>query len=252
MQTRGKQRSFDRHLVALEALIGIGVVTAILGSSYGPAPTVTFVLASLALAFTAFVGFKMLASLRDPSLDVTARFRDEERDRLEEEKRLLLQGIKEIEADAAIGKVDANDYAHLRSSAERRALAIIHHLRALDARWMAEAERQVARAVPSTGTVKGTGTAATGTSIESASAGVDETEASATTPARAAVFLFDDRPVTFKISPEANDRVICEGCQASSPLNARFCTGCGRPRAPAIDKTGASLSRSSSEPEEER
>ncbi|MBK8013428.1 MAG: zinc ribbon domain-containing protein [Deltaproteobacteria bacterium] len=254
MHTRGKQGRFDRYLVTVEALIGIGVVTAILGSSYGPAPTVTFVFASVALAFTAFVLFKMVVSLRDPSLDVSGRFRDEERDRLEEEKRLLLQGIKEIEADAAIGKVDAHDYAHLRGTAERRALAIIHHLRALDERWMNEAKRQASRVVPSS-TAAPSPRASAGTESAAApstrhalasapptSASVIEVRAESTSSAEPSAFassvaggraapavLFDDRPITCKINQATKNDLICDGCQASSPLDARFCIGCGRP-----------------------
>src|SRR5262245_33303482 len=110
----------DRALIAVEALVGLGVIVAVIGKGYGPAATVLFTLSSAAAAATAYFLAKMVGALRDETLDVQGAVIDEDRERLEHEKLLLLQGIKELEADAATGKVDPDDYVHLRQKAEAR------------------------------------------------------------------------------------------------------------------------------------
>src|SRR5690242_4804791 len=125
-------RRFDRALVAIEALVGLAIVAAVIGKSYGPASTAAFVVCGTTAAMAGYFILRMFGALGDETLDVPPPAVDDERARLEHEKLLLLQGIKELEADAAIGKVDAEDYAHLRRKAEARALAIIRALKESD------------------------------------------------------------------------------------------------------------------------
>jgi hypothetical protein len=93
------------------------------------------------LAATAYFIYRGVAALSDEALDVEERALDSERLQLEQEKKILLHGIKEFEADAATGKVDAADYAILRRSAEARAVEIIRVLKESDEHWRREARR---------------------------------------------------------------------------------------------------------------
>src|SRR5262245_28540833 len=141
-KTRAKT-GFDRALLLIEVLAGLGVVAAIIGKTYGVAPTIFFILVGFAASFTGWALVRSVTTWRDATLDLTHQVRDEERDRLEHEKLLLLQGIKELEADLGIGKVDPRDYQHRRRTAENRALTIIQKLKDQDARWMERAEQLV-------------------------------------------------------------------------------------------------------------
>lgn len=60
-----------------------------------------------------------LAALRDPELM-----------RLEDEKRRLLNHLREIRFDYQTGKLDANDYRALRDRAEREAAAVLEAIEA--------------------------------------------------------------------------------------------------------------------------
>ncbi|MEQ8274521.1 MAG: zinc ribbon domain-containing protein [Deltaproteobacteria bacterium] len=217
--TTKPSRIADRALIAVEALVGIAVVAAIVGKSYGAAPTVVFVICGGAAAFTAYSVIRMLGSLSDRTLDVSGRVEDERRAALEHEKLLLLQGIKELEADYAIGKVAPEDYQHLRSSAEKRALAIIDQLRDEDAVWHEQAQRLVEKRVGKVRAVVPEGAAAPEASTEAWLL-----EDRATRDAREALrALFDDTPSAF-----AND--VCGACETENDADAKFCVGCGRPK----------------------
>ena len=137
----------DRALVALEAVVGLAVVGAIVGKSYGAAPTLVFVFCGCAVAFSAFAIVRAGGALTDRTLDITGKVEDEAREALEHEKLLLLQGIKELEADYDIGKVAPEDYQHLRRTAEQRAKKIIDQLLKTDKRWLDEAQRLVEKRV---------------------------------------------------------------------------------------------------------
>ncbi len=207
----GASRALDRSLLLVEALVGVGVVVALVGKIYGPAPTLIFLLAGGALTFTGLAFTRGLAALRDRSLDAGERPRDERREALEEEKHLILQGIKELEADAAVGKVDPADYQHLRSTAERRALTIIGALKAIDDRRLAAAEALLAERL--------------GQPAPRPPA-VDALQASAPSRALAFAGLFDPRPVTLGLDGGAH---ACSGCAGKNDPDARFCIHCGRP-----------------------
>ncbi len=214
----------DRSLVAVEVAVGVAVVAAIIGKAYGPAPTFIFLLTGVAVAFTIYVSVRMLSALKDPSLEVTGRVEDEARAALEHEKLIILQGIKELEADAAVGKVDPEDYRHLRAKSEADALRIIQALKAQDDRWMAEARRLVTKRL---------GADAAGPEpVTAPTAGVGAAPAS-TRPRiepKGPVALpevFDERPVALN---KQDDVLVCEACDTKSPADAYFCVGCGRPR----------------------
>ena len=230
----GSSRIVDRGILVVEALVGIAVVGAIIGRTYGFPSTLVFVLCGIAAAFTGYVIVKMVVSLKDDTLEITGRVEDIERAALEHEKILLLQGIKELESDAAVGKVDAADYQHLRDTAERRALQIIHQIKESDQRWRSEAERFVA--------------AKLGRSLAKAAdepaIPVEDTEryrqetASERKARRAYSKLFDDRPVEMRTGAEG--LLACAGCETQNEDDARYCIGCGRPRRDARVETAVS------------
>jgi low affinity Fe/Cu permease len=224
---RGSSRLVDRGILIVEALVGVLVVGAIIGRTYGFSSTLVFILCGAAAAFTGYVLVKMLSALSDDTLEITGRVDDEERAALEHEKILLLQGIKELEADAGVGKVDSADYQHLRETAETRALQIIHKLKESDQRWRSEAERYVAtklgRAV---GPARTDGVAPV-VAIEDTERYRQET-AGERRARRAYSKLFDDRPVEMRAASVG--RIACSGCDTENEEDARYCIGCGRPK----------------------
>lgn len=225
--TRAPRRGVDRALLAIEAIAGIAVVAAIVGKSYGFAPTLFFIFASFAATFTGWAVVRAIASWRDESLDITGRIRDTEREALEQEKLILLQGIKELEADLAVGKVDKRDYDYLRRTAEARAIVIIEKLKEWDRRWMGEAEHLVRSRLGASAAgvtpleVKGPAAQPAPAAGAFAYAG----PAPGVEPADPA--MFDDRPVVLRAIESG---VECAACNAKSDADARFCTGCGRPK----------------------
>lgn len=181
----------DRLWIALEALVALGVVVAVIGRSYGPAATLGFILVGTMLTATVYFISRMISAPFDPGLDAPGRTLDEARIALEAEKSILLSGIKEFEADAGVGKVDRADYDALRKAAEQRAVEIIRVLKEEDARWLREAEGLVA--------------ARTG---------------KAPPPA--------DEPTGFTV---VEGGLRCDHCGRVSDADSRFCTGCGRRKA---------------------
>ena len=223
----------DRALVVIEVVVGLVVVAAIMGKAYGPAPTVIFVLCGIAATYTGYNLFRMVTSLGDPTLEVQGRRRDEAREALEYEKKLLLQGIKELEVDYGVGKVDERDYANLRKTAEDRALNIISRLRQDDAHWQRRAEQLVSKRVP--GLIEPADSAAELAKAGEASANTDgpKKRAQIDTPTGSAAdaptgALFDDRPAVWKAQ---GDRFVCTACNATNDPDGRYCQACGRPRA---------------------
>lgn len=224
--SRGPSRLGDRALVVLEVIVGLAVVSALVGRAYGPAPTVVFLLAAVATAFTLYVVVRMITALRDDTLEVTGRTEDEERNALEHEKLLILRGIKELEADLATGKTDRADYHQLRRTAEARAIEIIRQLKASDERWRRHAERLVqdrlgAEALrPIAEEVE--------KEAEEGKTEPDPPEGSAARARRSALpALFDLTPTVFE---EREGRLVCAHCDAENEADGRFCMSCGRPR----------------------
>jgi hypothetical protein len=212
-------RKLDRALVVLEALVGAGVIAAVVGRSYGPASTIVFLVGSAFAAATGWFLFRMIASLGDETLDAPDPVRDQERERLEEEKYLLLQGIKEFEADAAIGKVDAGDYEHLRKSAEARAVEIIRKIKTEDEEWQGRAESLIKRRL---------GLDAPRPPPPAPSARPAPPDAAAPNDWGPAIDrVFDPRPVAFAVE---GARTVCAGCGTGAEADAAFCVSCGRPK----------------------
>jgi hypothetical protein len=217
-------RGVDRALIAVEALAGVAVVAAIVGKAYGAAPTIFFALAGISLAFTVLVLVKMASAWSDETLDVVGRVRDVEREQLEHEKMLLLHGIKELEADAAVGKVDKRDYQYLRGTAESRAIEIIEKLKNDDARWMLEAERLVEKRLGRPSQKKN------GSPPREIAKDVRLFFVRADGVEPADPLLFDDRDVEFG---SKEGRITCTGCGSENEDSSLYCIGCGRPRAKA-------------------
>lgn len=220
----GGSRS-DRLLTLVQAVPPFLVAVVLVMRSSGPAPAIAFGILCLVLASTAYFIYRGVSALGDEALDVDERALDTERLQLEQEKKILLYGIKEFEADAATGKVDAADYAILRRSAEARAVEIIRVLKDSDEHWRREARRLAQKRLS---TPLAELPAAPEAKIAPEAKVAPAAAARPTTrgePALAA--LFDDRPVELAL---VGDLRVCAGCQAQSPADARYCTGCGRPR----------------------
>lgn len=216
----------DRALVIIEAAVAVAVVSAVIGTSYGPASTVGFLLMGSALAATVVFLFRMVGALRDPALDLPPVQPDDQRLALEAEKTILLQGIKELEGDSGTGKVDREDYQQLRRAAEARAVDIIRVLNDSDKKWLEEAEALVARrtgratprALPKSDKLSGSQPSAPALAARPALRAIE--------PAHPGLFATG---TTILIASDGG-RVHCQTCQAESDADARFCTGCGRRR----------------------
>lgn len=214
----------DRAVVIIEAAVAVAVVSAVIGTTYGPSSTVGFLLVGTALAATvAFLG-RMVGALRDPALDVPPERTDTEREALEAEKAVLLQGIKELEGDSGTGKVDREDYQHLRRVAEARALEIIRQLNESDRRWADEAEALIARRTGRTTPGKASATTVADLRPPAIAAAPVRAPGVALAAAHPGVFPRG----TTRLSPTAEGRVRCQTCSAESDADARYCTGCGR------------------------
>jgi hypothetical protein len=226
MASLGQQTSpaADRAVVALEAIVAVVVVAAVIGTSYGPAATVGFLLVGTALSATVLFLWKMIGAIRDPALDVPPARIDEERIALEVEKDILLRGIKELEGDEGTGKVDSADYVALRRAAEQRAMTIIKTLKDSDRKWTEEAEALVAkRTGKSTPKLPDKAPLAPAPVVEAAPAPVLHTDVATAHPGLfAAGFTV--------LEPTPDGRVRCHSCEALSVADARYCTGCGRPK----------------------
>ncbi|MEL6183487.1 MAG: zinc ribbon domain-containing protein [Myxococcota bacterium] len=206
-----------RWLLFVEGLAGLAVVALIIGKTYGAFPTVTFALTAVAMAFTVWVGARMVSALGDPTLEVRGEVRDYERERLEGEKQLLLKGIKDLEADFATGKMDQREYDEIRVASEKRAIAIIRELKAMDERWAAEAGRLVAERL--------------GEAPASEEAQVPSAPSPAAPPssdlAAAHPSVFSDQRTRFE---RQGEDLVCSHCGFINDDDARFCAGCGRQR----------------------
>lgn len=211
----------DRLWTLLQAVPPFVVAIVLVSRASGIAPAIAFGVLCCVLAATAYFIYRGVTALSDDNLDLVGRALDEERNRLEQEKKILLQGIKEFEADAATGKVDPADYAILRKSAEARAVEIIRVLRESDQRWRLEAEALAKRRL----------SAPLAAAVAEAPAPVAPALAPAVASKVGVEFalaaVFDDRPVRMSAEGEG---LVCAGCQAKSPSDARYCTGCGRPK----------------------
>ncbi len=217
-------RLADRALLVVEAAVGLTVVGAIIGKSYGIAPTFFFLGCGAAAAFSVYALVRMVGSLNDRALDLPGRTEDTQRAKLEHEKRLVLQGIKELEADYAIGKVDPGDYAHLRGTYESRALTIMGALKAEDERWLRTAQAVVEQRL---------GKVAAKTMVEAPDGvgvvvAVDETErwkseSGEQRKARTAL------PALFRFQPAQLKDARCTACTTENEADGRYCIGCGAP-----------------------
>jgi hypothetical protein len=203
--------------VWIEVLLGLAVAVAVLGrGADGAAPSLVFLVGGAAAAYSAYVVYRAVVALTDDRLPTSADVEDR-REALEYEKNLALAALKELDADAAMGKVDKRDLPTLKATAEARALALIKQIRDEDALWRRRAEQAVGirprersaapapKRAPVPAAVAAGGAAAPPTAPE----------------------LFDERPVEW-------EGTRCTGCGfENNPADARFCVQCGRPRGKA-------------------
>jgi hypothetical protein len=196
--------------VWIEVLLGLAVAVAVLGrGGDGAAPSLVFLIGGAAAAYSAYVAYRALAVLADDRLPTSAGVQDR-REALEYEKNLALAALKELDADAAMGKVDKRDLPTLKATAEARALALIKQIRDEDAQWRRRAEHAVGIRAPER--------------APAAAAVAPAPTAVAASAAAAPPQLFDERPVAW-------EGTRCTGCGFDeNPADARFCVQCGRPR----------------------
>lgn len=122
-----------------QLLLGLAAVSAVIARAMGGPSALFFLLCALGAAFTVWAIQRGVAVLRDPSVQGVRM--EDARDALAYERDLAVMALKELEADAAAGKVDPGDVDTLRSSAEARALDLIARIRNEDRRWDLMARR---------------------------------------------------------------------------------------------------------------
>ncbi|MGF1509421.1 MAG: hypothetical protein ACFB9M_07960 [Myxococcota bacterium] len=128
-----------------QVALGVAVAGAVIARLMGGPPAVFFLLCAASALLVAATAWRAFTVHRDPT--VTSREVMDERASLRYERDLALQAIKEIEADAAAGKIDQKDVEQLRASAEERALHLIRELRRREERAEASALRLAAKAL---------------------------------------------------------------------------------------------------------
>jgi len=208
-----RSRTNERWLLFVEFSIAVGIIIAIFGENYGLFATLLFILCAGAFAFTGQSVWRMLTSLNDPRLEVENDAVDEVRNSLLREKKLLTEGLKELKADYAAGKVDVADYEVLRSSAESRAIEVIKRIKNEDAKWL-EAAKQVAGLTSPAADEAPT--------VQREIAKPKNTEAGHTVkhpPAHPSIFSYERSQVAMG---------ACTACNTQNSQDARFCIGCGR------------------------
>jgi ribosomal protein L40E len=170
---------------------------------------VLFIVCALAFAMTGKFLLRMVTSLADPRLELQGEVIDEVRESLLREKKLLTEGLKELQSDYAAGKVDELDYQALRDSAEDRALEVIKHLKNQDAHWLAVARR----------------TAGLSDKAKAAMIAKSKPENNRSTSRHTKVPPADAR--VFHSQPVEFIDQKCDHCGALNPVDAKFCISCG-------------------------
>jgi hypothetical protein len=110
-----------------QVTLGVAVAGAVVARLMGGAPALFFLLCAAGAVLVVATVWRALSVHWDPTV-AEAEVMDR-RATLRYERDLAVQAIKELEADAAAGKVDPKDLPGLRTSAEARALELIRRLR---------------------------------------------------------------------------------------------------------------------------
>jgi hypothetical protein len=197
-----------RRLVAMGvsslACFGLGLLV-LWSYSFRPTPATMFLM---------FGGFAMVAcgyflvravSSYDPAREELAlgeEIADGEIHDLEQEKKLLLKAIKEIEFDQALGKVDDAEAASAIARYRARALAILQQLdKLVPVDYRARIEAELAKRVGGTASAS---------------------DAAATKVAEAAAEAVTEAPAASAADPAG----LC-ACGTSNDVDAVFCKKCG-------------------------
>ncbi|MEM9115042.1 MAG: hypothetical protein AAGD10_15925 [Myxococcota bacterium] len=130
---------------AWQLVLGMAVIAAITARAMGGPAALFFILcgggALLALASLS----RAVAVLWDPA--VASARPESPREKLEHERELAVRGLKELEADAAAGKVDPKDLPYLQRSQEAEALDLIRRLRHDELLWRQHARNDARRSL---------------------------------------------------------------------------------------------------------
>lgn len=216
----------------LESVVVLAASFWVFDHRHNPAALVFDLLIALSLTYTLLMLIRMGRALFDPSLSPEVDLEAPEAEKEAVEKALLIEGLKELESDLELGKVDPKDYEQLKASATERALAIIRKQQAEKTHWEAEAKAQIRALLGDTEfapeasvDAEASENAPSGENAEAGSNAPGEATkalnaAQNLRPAHPA--LFDDRPVTEQDG-------ACSGCQGQLPQGARYCPSCGRP-----------------------
>ncbi len=130
---------------AWQLVLGMAVIAAITARAMGGPAALFFILCGggALLALTSLS--RAVTVLWDPT--VAAARPESRRERLEHERELAVRALKELEADAAAGKVDPADLSSLRRSYETEALRLIRRLQHDEALWRQQARNDARRSL---------------------------------------------------------------------------------------------------------
>jgi len=128
-----------------QLVLGMAVIAAITARAMGGPAALFFILCGggALLALTSLS--RAVTVLWDPA--VAAARPESRRERLEHERELAVRALKELEADAAAGKVDPDDLPSLRRSHESQALGLIRKLQHDEALWRQQARNDARRSL---------------------------------------------------------------------------------------------------------
>ncbi len=146
--------------------------------------------------------------------------------RLEHDRALAVQGLRELEFDRAMGKLSDADYAQLKVTLENRALSAMKSLQALELGTKPRAEAPRAE-VPK---VQIAAASAPRAHLRFESP-VRRAEGSRPAPAAPAV-------ITPHLSPMSRNIAYCPQCGTRTINDARFCAECGVALRPLGRATG--------------
>ena len=185
------------HLFVLAALVASTI--AILVAR--PSDPVVAVLLTLAIGAGGLVGlmtYRTIKPLTQRDFSEAARMSGSRtRAAVEREKTLVLRSLKELEFDRAMGKVSAPDFDEMGGRLRVRAISLMKQLDVEAVDFLAVIEQELRGRLEAAG------------EDPDAAAGVAAAPVVSPTPS----------------SPAG---LVCEDCETSNDVDARFCKGCGK------------------------
>jgi hypothetical protein len=186
------------HLFVLAALVASTI--AILVAR--PSDPVVAVLLTLAIGAGGLVGlmtYRTIKPLTQRDFSESAMMSGSRtRAAVEREKTLVLRSLKELEFDRAMGKVSPHDFDEMGGRLRSRAISLMKQLDVEAVDFLAVIERELRGRLEAAG---------------------EDPDAAAGVVAAPAVSSTSSSPAGR----------LCEDCETSNDVDARFCKGCGKP-----------------------